>query len=118
MNAEFIDFKTVMLNSKLDTSIGAELQLSQEGKVSAKAPEDWNGFVFIYLNIKIHDSDDTYFVFDITTETVIKVSDEVTELTEEVMDAGIGIAQQKTFEAIRSISVGMGINEIDLGAQG
>ena len=33
----------------------------------------------IYLNIKIHDQDDTYFVFDITTETIIKLPDEVKE---------------------------------------
>lgn len=36
MIVDFIDFKTVNLNSKLDTSIGAELALSQEGRVSAK----------------------------------------------------------------------------------
>ena len=71
MIVDFIDFKTVNLISKLDTGIGAELSLSQEGKVSAKLPEEWSGYVVIYLNIKIHDKDDTYFVFDITTETIV-----------------------------------------------
>ena len=60
MIVDFIDFKTVNLISKLDTGIGAELSLSQEGKVSAKRPEEWSGYVVIYLNIKIHDKDDTY----------------------------------------------------------
>ena len=32
------------------------------------------------------------------------------------MNAGLEIAQAKTFEAIRTITVGMGINELDLGA--
>lgn len=118
MSAEFIDFKTVNLNSKLDTSIGAELQLTQSGRVSAKAPEEWSGFVFLYLNIKINDPEEKFFVFDITTETVVKVSDDVTELNDEVMQEGVEIAQAKTFEAIKAISVGMGINEIDLAAQG
>ena len=53
MIVDFIDFKTVNLISKLDTGIGAELSLSQEGKVSAKLPEEWSGYVVIYLNIKI-----------------------------------------------------------------
>ena len=75
-------------------------------------------YVVIYLNIKIHDKDDTYFVFDITTETIVKLPDEVTELTDDAMEAGIAVAQEKTFEAVRAISVGMGINELDLGKQG
>ena len=87
MIVDFIDFKTVNLNSKLDTSIGAELALSQEGKASAKVPDEWSGYAVIYLNIKIHDQDDTYFVFDITTETIIKLPDEVKEFTEEAMEA-------------------------------
>ena len=118
MIVDFIDFKTVNLMSKLDTGIGAELSLSQEGKGSAKLPEEWSGYVVIYLNIKIHDKDATYFVFDITTETIVKLPDEVTELTDDAMEAGIAVAQEKTFEAVRAISVGMGINELDLGKQG
>ena len=118
MNVEFIDFKTVNVVSKLDTSIGAVLALSQEGKASAKVPEEWSGYAVIYLNIKIHDQDDTYFVFDIATETIIKLPDEVKEFTEEAMEAGVAVAQEKTFEAVRAISLGMGINELDLGKQG
>ena len=118
MIVDFIDFKTVNLNSKLDTSIGAELALSQEGRVSAKVPDEWSGYAVIYLNIKIHDKDDTYVVFDITTETIIKLPDEVKEFTEEAMEAGVAVAQEKTFEAVRAISLGMGINELDLGKQG
>ena len=118
MIVDFIDFKTVNLNSTLDTSIGADPALSQEGKVSAKVPDEWSGYAVIYLNIKIHDKDDTYFVFDITTETIIKLPDEVKEFTEEAMEAGVAVAQEKTFEAVRAISLGMGINELDLGKQG
>lgn len=117
MKAEFVDFKTVSLQSKLDTSMGAELSLTQEGRMTAKAPDDWNGFAFFYLNVKIHDPEDRYFVFDIVTETVVKLPDEVKELNDEAMEAGLSAAQEKTFEAIRSISVGMGINEIDLSSK-
>ena len=105
MNVDYIDFKTVSLTSKLDTSIGAELQLTQTGKVSVKLPEEWSGFAFLYLNIVIHDPEDKYFVFDIITETVIKLPDDVKEFSEEAMNAGMEIAQDKTFEAIRGISV-------------
>ncbi len=117
MNVDYIDFKTVSLTSKLDTSIGAELQLTQTGKVSVKLPEEWSGFAFLYLNIVIHDPEDKYFVFDITTETVIKLPDDVKEFSEEAMNAGMEIAQDKTFEAIRGISAAMGINELDLSGK-
>ncbi len=114
MNVEYVDFKTVSLNTKLDTSMGAELQLTQTGKVSVKLPEEWTGFAFVYLTIKINDPEEKYFVFDITAETVVKLPDEETEFTEEAMNAAMPIAQDKTFEAIRAISVAMGINELDL----
>ena len=71
----------------------------------------------MYLNIVIHDPEDKYFVFDITTETVIKLPDDVKEFSEEAMNAGMEIAQDKTFEAIRGISVAMGINELDLSGK-
>ena len=117
MNVEFVDFKTVKLNTMLDTGMGAELQLNQTGKVSVKLPEEWSGFAFLYLTIKIADPEEKYFVFDIITETVVKFPDEVSEFTEEAMEASMPIAQDKTFEAIRAISVAMGINEIDLGGK-
>ncbi len=117
MKVDYIDFKTVGLSSRLDTSIGAELQLTQTGKVSVKLPEEWSGFAFLYLNIKIHDPEEKYFVFDITTETVIKLPDDVKEFTEDAMNAGMEIAQEKTFEAVRGISVAMGINELDLNGK-
>ena len=116
MNVEFVDFKTVNLNSKLDTSIGAELALTQQGKVSARVPDEWNGYVMLYLNVKIHDQYDTYFVFDITTETIIKLPADATEFTDELMQECVPIAQQKTYEAVRGITVSMGINELDLAA--
>ena len=118
MKLEFVDFKTVKLNSMLDTGMSSELSLTQSGKVSAKLPDEWNGYAVLYLSIKISDPEEKHFVFDITTETIVKLPDEVTELTDDAMEAGIAVAQEKTFEAVRAISVGMGINELDLGKQG
>lgn len=113
---EVVDFKTVNLVSKLDTGVGADLELKAESRVSAKSPEEFCGYAYIYLNIKIHDNDDAYFVFDITTETVIKLPSDATEFTDELMQACIPVAQEKTYEAIKGITVAMGINELDLTA--
>ena len=63
---------------------------------------------------KIHDENDTYFVFDITTETVIKIPDEISEMSEELMQELIPLAQQRSYAAIRDMSLAMGINELDL----
>lgn len=116
MNVEFIDFKTVNLSSMLDTGMSSELNLTQSGKVSAKLPDEWNGYAVLYLSIKLADPEEKHFVFDITTETIVKLPDDVTEFSDDAMNAGLEIAQAKTFEAIRTITVGMGINELDLGA--
>lgn len=116
MNVEFVDFKTVNLSSMLDTGMSSELNLTQSGKVSAKLPDEWNGYAVLYLNIKLADPEEKHFVFDITTETIVKLPDDVTEFSDDAMNAGLEIAQAKTFEAIRTITVGMGINELDLGA--
>ncbi len=113
---EVIDFKTVNLVSKLDTGVGADLELKAESRVSAKSPEEFCGYAYIYLNIKIHDKDDAYFVFDIMTETIIKLPDDATAFTDELMQECVPIAQEKTYEAIRGITVAMGINELDLTA--
>lgn len=114
MNYEVIDFKTVSVNYKLDTGIGSELGLRAESRVSVKTPDEWCGYVYLYLNTKIHDENDTYFVFDITTETVIKVPDEISEMSEELMQKLIPLAQQRSYTAIRDMSLAMGINELDL----
>lgn len=113
---EVVDFKTISLTSKLDTGVGANLELKAESRVSAKTPEEFCGYAYIYLNIKIHDKDESCFIFDITTETIIKLPADATEFNDELMQACIPIAQQKTYEAIKGITVSMGINELDLTA--
>ena len=114
MNYEVIDFKTVSVNYKLDTGIGSELGLRAESRVSVKTPDEWCGYVYLYLNTKIHDENYTYFVVDITTETVIKIPDEISEMSEELMQELIPLAQQRSYAAIRDMSLAMGINELDL----
>ena len=114
MNYEVIDFKTVSVNYKLDTGIGSELGLRAESRVSVKTPDEWCGYVYLYLNTKIHDENDTYFVVDTTTETVIKIPDEISEMSEELMQELIPLAQQRSYAAIRDMSLAMGINELDL----
>lgn len=113
MANEIIDFKTVKLNCKVEPSIGAELQITSESRVSARANDDFDGFVFLYLNIKLHDQDDTYFVFDITTESVFQIGENAV-LDDALMEQLLEPAKMRSFEAIRDISTGMGINPIDL----
>ena len=114
MNYEVIDFKTVNVDYKLDTGMGAELSLSAESRVSAKTPEEWCGYLYLYFNTKIHDQSEQFFVFDVTTETIVKLPDEVTEMSEEIMQECVPFAQERTYAAIRDMSVAMGINELDL----
>ena len=114
MNYEVIDFKTVSVNYKLDTGIGSELGLRAESRVSVKTPDEWSGYVDLYPNTKTHDENDTYFVFDITSEKYINIPDEISEMSEELMQELIPLAQQRSYAAIRDMSLAMGINELDL----
>lgn len=114
MTYEVIDFKTVRVDYRLDTGMGTELGLKAESRVSAKTPDEWCGYVYLYLNTKIFEETQQYFLFDITTETVIKVSEDATEMTEQIMEECLPLAQEKTYAAIRDMSVAMGINELDL----
>ena len=110
---KLIDFKTVRLDSKVAPDIGESLQLKAESRVSANTSEDMKGYVCIYLSIKIHDDGDKFFVFDITTQSVIELP-EGTEPDEELYSQCVVPAQERTFKAVREISAAMGINPIDL----
>lgn len=117
MEREIIDFKAVNLNCKVDPACGTDLEIKAESRVSAKSSEDFEGYVFLYMNIKIHDEGDEHFVFDITTETIFQMQ-EGDEPGDELLNELLPVAQMRTFEAVRDISTGMGINTIDLtGAQ-
>ena len=106
---KLIDFKTVRLDSKVAPDIGESLQLKAESRVSANTSEDMKGYVCIYLSIKIHDDGDKFFVFDITTQSVIELPEGTEPYSQCVVPA-----QERTFKAVREISAAMGINPIDL----
>lgn len=114
MEYEIVDFKTIKIDYVLDPGIGADLALLSESGVSVSTGDEWSGYIDVFLRTKIHDETEQYFVFDIITETLFKVPDGTEGMTEEMKQECIRLASDKSYAAIRDMSVAMGINELDL----
>jgi len=117
-NFQLIDFKTLELNCHVKPDIGEKLELHAESQASGKTHEDFDGFIFVYFSTKVSDTESDSFLFDITTESVIKVPDGTADVTEDMFSECLPAAQERTYRAIYDISKGMGINPIDFGGYG
>ena len=112
---EILDFRVTDLVSHVNPGIGTELQLSTKSSVSARTPDPFDGTLYLYLKTVISGQEEGLFLFDITTETILKLPEGTAEVTEEDAPACIAAAQKKTYLAIRDITEKMGINPLELG---
>jgi hypothetical protein len=111
---ELIDFKVTEISSHVNTEAAGEMALRAESRMGARTPDPADGTVYIFLNIKISDGDDGNFLFDITSTTVIKLPDGMTDVTDDDAPSCVAIAVKETHAAIKQITEDMGIVPIDL----
>ena len=72
------------------------------------------GVVFLYLNYRIYDGDDGKFLFDLSTQSVIRLPEGEKEVSEgNIKDLSV-IATDETIKVIYDITEHMGIAPIDL----
>lgn len=114
---EMLDFKVTDLVTHVNTENGGELELRAESRMGARTPDPADGTVYIFLNIKISDGDGGDFLFDITTTTVIRLPDGMTEVSDKDAPSCVAVAMKETHRAIRQITEDMGIVPIDLDDQ-
>lgn len=113
---ELLDFKVTSLNTHINTAAAQELQLHVESRMGSQVPQPPDGTLYMYLNIKISDGEADNFLFDVTTTSVIKLPEGMTDITDDNAPSCLKIAQDETHRAIREITESMGITPMDLDA--
>jgi len=114
---DLLDFKVTDLTTHVNTEAGGEMELRAESRMGARTPDPGDGTLYIFLNTKIADGDGGNFLLDITTTTVIRLPDGMTDITDEDAPACVAIAVKETHAAIHKITEDMGIVPIDLDEQ-
>lgn len=115
---ELLDFRVLDLTTHVNPGVGTELQLSTKSSISARTPEPFDGTLYMYLKIHIAGQSEELFLLDIMTETIVRLPDGMTQVTEEDAPACISVAQRETTRAIREITTSMGITPLDLASAG
>ena len=114
---ELIDFRVLDLNCHVHPGVGEELQLSSKSSVSARTAEPFDGTLYLNLRMRISGASEELFLMDISSETIMKLPEGKTEVTEDDAPACIAVAQKELYRAIKEISTSMGINPLDLAAE-
>jgi len=113
---ELLDFRVLDLRCHVHPGVGEQLQLSTKSSVSAQTADPFDGTLYVFLNMNITGPTEELFHFEVASETVMKLSEGKTEVTEEDAPACIAVAQRELYRAIKDISTGMGITPLELAA--
>ena len=112
---ELLDFKVTDIETHIGQSLTAEeLHLKMENRMGTRMSTEEEGVVFLYLNYRIYDGDDGKFLFDLSTQSVIRLPEGEKEVSEgNIKDLSV-IATDETIKVIYDITEHMGIAPIDL----
>lgn len=113
---ELLDFRVIDLTSHIDPGVGAELSLSTKSSISARTPEPFDGTLYMYLKIRIAGQDESLFLLDLTTETIVRLPEGTAGVSDDDAPACVAVAQRETYRAIRELTTAMGITPLDLSA--
>lgn len=113
---ELLDFHVTDLKSHVNTASAEELDLSAKSSISARTAEPYDGRLYLFMTVSISSQSDELFILELTSETVMKLPDYKTEVTEEDAPPCIALARQETHRAIRELTAAMGITPLDLDA--
>lgn len=111
---ELLDFKVTDIETHIGQSLSAdELHLKMENRMGTRMSQEEEGVVFLYLSYHLGDNDGL-FLFDISTQSVIRLPEDEKEVNESnIKDCSV-IATDSTIKAIYTITKDMGIAPIDL----
>ena len=111
---ELLDSKVTNIETHIGQSLTAEeLHLKMENRMGTRMSTEEEGVVFLYLNYRIYDGDDK-FLFDLSTQSVIRLPEGEKEVSEgNIKDLSV-IATDETVKVIYDITEHMGIAPIDL----
>lgn len=111
---ELIDFHVTDIKSHVSTASAQELSLSAKNSVSARTSDPYDGLLYLFMNVLVTAQTEELFTLDISTETVMRLPEYKTQVTEEDAPPCIALARRETNRAIRELTRAMGIAELDL----
>ena len=79
---KLIDFHVTDITCHVNTGVSEELPMSIKSSVSARMPEEFDGSLYIYLKTTITGQDESLFLLDVLTETIVRLPEGKTELDE------------------------------------
>lgn len=115
---ELVDFHVTDIKSHVSTSSAYELSLSAKSSISARTAEPYDGLLYLFMTVQVSAQSEELFALDVSTETVMRLPEYKTQVTEEDAPPCIALARRETNRAIRELTAAMGIAELDLDAVG
>ena len=115
---KLIDFHVTDITCHVNTGVSEELPMSIKSSVSARMPEEFDGSLYIYLKTTITGQDESLFLLDVLTETIVRLPEGKTELDENDAPPCITFALRRSYKAILEMSKAMGIAPPPFGAGG
>ena len=109
-----LDFHVTDITCHVNTAVTEELPMSVKSSVSARMPEEFDGSLYIYLKTTVTGQDESLFLLDVLTETVVRLPEGKTSLDEEDAPPCIAFARRRSYKAILEMSKTMGIAPLDL----
>ena len=112
---KLIDFHVTDITCHVNTGVSEESPMSIKSGVSARMPEEFDGDLYIYLKTTITGQDESLFLLDVLTETIVRPPEGKTELDENDAPPCITFCPPPHgYKAILEMSKAMGIAPLDL----
>ena len=111
---ELLDFHITDIKSHVSTASAQELALSAKTSVSARTADPYDGTLYLFMTVTVTGQTEELFYLEVQSETVMRLPEYKTEVTEEDAPPCIALARSETHRAIRELTKAMGIAELDL----
>ena len=115
---ELLDFHITDIKSHVSTASAQELALSAKTSVSARTADPYDGTLYLFMTVWVTGQTEELFYLEVQSETVMRLPEYKTEVTEEDAPPCIALARRETHRAIRELTMAMGIAELDLDRVG
>ena len=97
---KLIDFHVTDITCHVNTGVSEELPMSIKSSVSARMPEEFDGSLYIYLKTTITGQDESLFLLDVLTETIVRLPEGKTELDENDAPPCITFARRRSSSGV------------------
>lgn len=111
---ELLEFHVSDLKCHVNTASPQELALSAKSSVSARTADPFDGTLYLFMTVSVTGQTEELFYLELQSETVMRLPEHKTEVTEEDAPPCIALARRETHRAIRELTKAMGIAELDL----